>query len=309
MAVLVTGGAGFVGSHLVDALVDSGHETHIIDRHSSDERQHINSDAVLHLADICSPDIRRIIAEIAPETIYHLAAQISVPMSGDDPIMDANTNIIGSLNLLESARCLDTPPKFVMISTGGAIYGEIGNAPTASEDMTCIPISPYGASKLAAESYLPVYRNLCGLRYTIIRPGNVYGPRQTPRGGAGVVAIFAKAMLANTPITIFGDGSAVRDYIYVNDLVRGILAAADSNANGPFNIASGVATTVSQVFDTLRQRIGYEMEPQYANERAADVQGIVLNVSRARRELGWTPSTSFADGITMTVDALMGTQP
>ena len=309
MVVLVTGGAGFVGSHLVDALVAAGHETHIVDRHSAGDGRHVNSEAVLHLADIGSADLRRIVAEVAPDTIYHLAAQISVPMSGEEPISDANTNIIGSLNLLESARRLREPPKFVLISTGGAIYGDIGGASSASEDMLCRPISPYGASKLAAESYLPIYRNLCGLRYTIIRPGNVYGPRQTPRGGAGVVAIFAKAMLANEPVTIFGDGSSVRDYVYVSDLVQGILTAADSESSGPFNISSGVPTTVSQVFDTLRQRIDYEMEPHYANQRAADVQGIVLDVSRAKRELGWTPSTSFADGIAMTVDALTGTQP
>ncbi len=309
MAVLVTGGAGFVGSHLVDALVAAGHETHIIDRHSADEGRHINSHAILHLTDIGSPDLQRIVSEVQPETIYHLAAQISVPTSGEEPIADANTNIIGTLNLLESARRSMNPPKFVLISTGGAIYGEIGNASKASEDMVCKPISPYGASKLAAESYLPVYRNLCGLRYTIIRPGNVYGPRQTPRGGAGVVAIFAKAMLAKEPIRIFGDGSAVRDYVYVKDLVQGILTAANSESTGPFNIASGVGTSVSQVFDALQKRIEYEMEPRYANERAADIQGIVLEISRARRELGWVPSTSFADGIAMTVNALTDPQP
>ena len=306
MAVLVTGGTGFVGGHLVDALVNAGQETHIVDRHTTEDGRYINTDATLHVADIGSPDLQRIVADIAPDTIYHLAAQISVPMSGEEPIADANTNVIGTLNLLESARRMHRVPKFVLVSTGGAIYGDIGDAPSASEDMPCNPISPYGASKLAAESYMGVYRNLCGLRYTIIRPGNVYGPRQTPRGGAGVVAIFAKAMLANEPITIFGDGSTARDYVYVNDLVRAILAASSSDHVGPFNISSGIPTTVSQVFNALKQRIGYEMQPQYADERATDVPGIVLDIGRAKEQLGWTPTTSFEDGIAMTVDALMG---
>lgn len=306
MAVLVTGGTGFVGGHLVDALVYAGQETHIIDRHTAADGRYISPDATLHVADIGSPDLQRIVADIAPETIYHLAAQISVPMSGEEPIADANTNIIGTLNLLESARRLHQMPKFVLVSTGGAIYGDIGDAPSASEDLPCNPISPYGASKLAAESYMGVYRNLCGLRHTIIRPGNVYGPRQTPRGGAGVVAIFAKAMLANEPITIFGDGSTARDYIYVDDIVRAILAASSSDHVGPFNISSGIPTTVSQVFHALRQRIGYEIQPQYADERATDVPGIVLDIGRAKEQLGWTPTTSFEDGIAMTVNSLTG---
>lgn len=309
MAVLVTGGTGFVGGHLVDVLVNAGHETHIVDRHTSADGRYINPDAILHVLDVRSREIQRIVADIAPDTIYHLAAQISVPMSGEEPIADADTNIIGTLNLLEAARRLKRLPKFVLISTGGAIYGDIGDAPSASEDMPCKPISPYGASKLAAESYMGVYRNLCGLPYTIVRPGNVYGPRQTPRGGAGVVAIFAKAMLANQPITIFGDGSAARDYIYVDDLVQAILTAAATEHTGPFNISSGVPTTVSQVFDALRQRIRYEMEPRYTAERATDVQGIVLDITRAKQKLGWTPTTSFDDGIALTVDSLTGPQP
>ena len=186
----------------------------------------------------------------------------------------------------------------------GSGAGEVGNSRCATEDIECKPISPYGASKLAVESYLRVYSNLCGLRYGIVRPGNVYGPRQTARGGAGVVAIFAKAMLANEPITIYGDGSAVRDYVFVDDIVQGILAVAASDVTRPFNIASGTATSVNQVFEHIRKHVPYSLSPKYEPERSSDVAGIVLDINQAKRELGWAPKTPFEEGIAMTVDAL-----
>ena len=257
------------------------------------------------MADIASPEAAKVIDEVAPTTIYHLAAQISVPLSGEEPITDAETNIIGSLNLLEAARrCADTP-KFVFVSTGGAIYGDLDGTDRASEDMVCRPISPYGASKLAMENYLRVYRNLCGLRYGIVRPGNVFGPRQTSRGGAGVVPIFANAMMSQAPITIFGDGTSFRDYIYVDDLVDGIRAVARSDDPNPFNIASGKPTSVNEVFEALNRRIPYEMTPNYLPERPTDVPGIVLDVERARNIIGWNPTTDFDTGIAQTVDALV----
>ena len=304
MTVLVTGGTGFIGSHLVDALVAIGEETHIIDRHGLQGDRHVNPAATLHCVDIADPTVGHVVAEVQPNSIYHLAAQISVPRSGEQPVEDATSNIIGSLNILEAARRCEQIPKFVFVSTGGAIYGEIGHAERASEDIECKPISPYGASKLAVESYLRVYSNLCGLRYGIVRPGNVYGPRQSARGGAGVVAIFAKAMLAQEPITVYGDGSAVRDYVYVEDIVQGILAVAQSDMTGPFNIASGVATSVNEVFENIRNHIPYGLTPNYAPERSSDVAGIVLDIGQAARTLGWVPKTQFDKGIAMTVDAL-----
>lgn len=304
MTALVTGGAGFIGSHLVDALVTAGEETHIIDRHGTRPERHANPAATLHYVDIANPTVADVVAKVQPSIIYHLAAQISVPRSGEHPIEDATSNIIGSLNILEAARRCNPIPKFVFVSTGGAIYGNLGPAERASEEIECKPISPYGASKLAVESYLRVYSNLCGLRYGIVRPGNVYGPRQTARGGAGVVAIFAKAMLADEPITIYGDGSAFRDYVFVDDIVQGILAVAASNMARPFNIASGTATSVNEVFETIRKHVPYSLSPMYKPERSSDVAGIVLDIIQAKRELGWAPKTPFEEGIAMTVDAL-----
>ena len=300
----MTGGAGFIGSHVVDALVAAGEETHIIDRHGSADGRYVNPSAAMHQVEISDADLSRLVQEISPDIVYHLAAQISVPLSSERPIEDARTNVIGSLNLLEAVRQCADMPKFVFVSTGGAIYGDIGDHQHASEDLVCMPISPYGASKLAVENYLRVYSNLCGLRYGIVRPGNVYGPRQTSRGGAGVVAIFSEAMLGNKPITIFGDGNSVRDYIYVDDIVRGILAVGKSDEPGPFNVASGKPTTVIEVFNALRQRINYTMEPTYMPERPSDVAGIVLDIGRATQELGWVPTTTFQQGIEKTVCTL-----
>ena len=304
MTAIVTGGAGFIGSHLVDALVAAGEETHIIDRHGEQDGRYVNPCATMHQVEITDGRIAELVGEVAPNVVYHLAAQISVPYSSDRPIDDARANIMGSLNLLEAVRGCDVMPKFVFVSTGGAIYGEIGEMQSASESLVCRPISPYGASKLAVETYLHVYRNLCGLRYGIVRPGNVYGPRQTSRGGAGVVAIFSEAMLAGKPITIFGDGKSVRDYIYVDDIVRGILAVGGSDESGPFNIASGRPTSVIEVFDALCERIPYKMEPTYRPERPSDVAGIVLDVELATRRLGWMPTISFEQGIANTVRAM-----
>ena len=289
---------------MVDALVAAGEETHIIDRNGSTDGRHVNPGATMHQVEISHADLSPLVQEISPDIVYHLAAQISVPLSSERPIDDARTNIIGSLNVLEAVRRCAEMPKFVFVSTGGAIYGDIGDLEHASEDLVCKPISPYGASKLAVESYLRVYSNLCGLRYGIVRPGNVYGPRQTSRGGAGVVAIFSEAMLANEPIMIFGDGESVRDYVYVEDIVRGILAVGNSDEPGPFNIASGKPTAVIEVFNALRERINYTMEPTYMPERPSDVAGIVLDIGRASQELGWVPTITFQQGIEKTVFAL-----
>lgn len=304
MTAIVTGGTGFIGSHLVDALVAVGEETHIIDRNGTAKGRYVNPGATIHQLEVADRAVARLIKALCPDIIYHLAAQISVPLSSEQPIEDARTNILGSLNLLEAARQCANIPKFVFVSTGGAIYGDLSSLQSASEDLVCRPISPYGASKLAVEHYLNVYRNMCGMRYGIVRPGNVYGPRQTSRGGAGVVAIFSNAMLANKPITIFGDGRSVRDYVYVSDIVRGILAAGNSDKPGPFNIASGHPTSVIEVFNALRERIPYTMEPAYQPERPSDVPGIVLDIQRAKRELGWEPTTTFEQGIANTVQAL-----
>lgn len=303
MTVLVTGGTGFIGGHLVDALVERGEDVHILDRHDAQDGRYINPHATLHVADVADADVQAIVRNVSPTTIYHLAAQISVPWSTEHPIEDATSNVIGSLNLLEAARSLTRLPRIVFMSTGGAIYGELApGISKASEDLRCEPISPYGASKLAVEGYLRAYQSMCGLLYTIIRPGNVYGPRQTSRGGAGVVAIFSEAMIANRPVTIYGDGSAVRDYIFVRDMVDGILVAADADESGPFNIASGRATSVNDVFAALSSAFGYDLAPTYVAERATDVAGIVLDVSRAAETLGWQPATSFEAGIAITAE-------
>ena len=302
MNVLVTGGAGFIGSHLVDRLVADGHSVAVVDVLATGTRVNLNPQAALYEIDIRSPALAAAFEAARPEAVFHAAAHASVSESVRDPMHDAEVNVLGALNVLQQCAAYGVG-RIVFISTGGALYGEPERLP-ADEEHPVLPLSPYGASKAAAETYVRTLCPLSGIRYTILRPGNVYGPRQDPFGEAGVVAIFANAMLRGQRPVIFGDGSHERDYVYVDDVVQANVLALGQGGDGVYNIGTGRGTTVSQIFDALAGATDYGGSPEHAAERPGDVHRIYLDVGRAERELGWRASVSFGEGIRRTVDAM-----
>jgi UDP-glucose 4-epimerase len=310
MRVIVTGGAGFIGSNLVDALLARGDTVTIVDDLSTGRRENLDG-ALAAGAELAELDIREAaalgerVAEAQPDVIFHLAAQIDVRRSLEDPAFDAAINVGGTANLLEAARATGSP-RIVFISTGGAIYGEgEGKELPLDESAPIEPFSAYGQSKFAAEGYLALYERLYGLSGVSLRLGNVYGPRQDPLGEAGVIAIFCGRLQAGERPTVFGDGTQTRDYIYVGDIVAAALAAAASGFNGPINIGSGIETDVLELARLLGEIGGVDgFEPELAPPRAGEVQRISLDAGRAGRELGWRAETSLVDGLRLTLDSL-----
>ena len=299
---LVTGAAGFIGSHLVDRLIADGYSVTGIDDLSSGTLDNLPSGFDLRKMDIRDPEVQSVVAELRPDIVFHLAAQISVSISAREPKLDADVNIGGALNLLEGIRTVaGKTVKIVYITSGGTAYGDPDMVP-ADESTPVRPLSPYGASKLAVETYLPIYEKLCGLNYSIIRLANVYGPRQDPHGEAGVVAIFAKAMLARKPLTIFGDGNDERDYIYVQDVVDAIARAAEGTLPGPFNVGTGIGTITNRIFEVVAENCGHSEAANHGPDRLGDVNRISLDPSKAKRELGWESQVSLEDGLKTTVD-------
>ncbi|HLI80413.1 MAG TPA: NAD-dependent epimerase/dehydratase family protein [Candidatus Binataceae bacterium] len=300
MKILVTGGAGFIGSHTVDALVATGnHQVAIIDNLSAGKRHQVNSAAKFHEIDLRDADaVRRAIEAETPEVIVHLAAQMDVRRSVADPSYDAQVNIIGFLNLIESARQHGLR-RVVFSSTGGAIYGEQEAFP-ASEEHPLHPVSPYGITKLATEAYLFFYKVQYGIEYTALRFGNVYGPRQDPHGEAGVVAIFCGRMLEGQPCTIFGDGKQTRDYVFVGDVVRANVAAAASNVSGAINIGTGIETSVNDLYHTLGTVADVTRAPEYAPARPGEQSRSVISPARAAQLLNWRPQIDLAHGLDQT---------
>jgi UDP-glucose 4-epimerase len=307
MKALVTGGAGFIGSNVVDALVARGDEVTVLDDLSTGRRANLDgalaAGARLVEGDIASAtDVEAAFTAAQPEVVMHLAAQIDVRRSVADPLFDLGVNVGGTINLLEAARS-NGARRFAFASTGGAIYGEgEGRDLPLDERAECRPDAPYGQSKLAAEGYLGLWERLHGLSTVALRFGNVYGPRQDPLGEAGVVAIFCGALLAGRTPTVFGDGRQTRDYIYVGDAVSAFLTASDSRATGAFNVGTGVEVDVLELGTALAKLCEVTFEPEMAPPRSGEVRRIAIDSAAAERELGWRAQVSVEDGLARTLE-------
>lgn len=303
---LVTGGAGFIGSHVVDLLLEHGYQVEIIDNLSSGRRENVAPTAALHVMDITSPDAARVVREGRFDIVCHLAAQIDVRKSVTDPAYDATVNVVGSLNLLEAFRTAARPGgggRFIFSSTGGAIYGDFVDPPTV-EDMPKDPQSPYGIAKLSVEYYMAYYARIHGIDAVALRYSNVYGPRQDPHGEAGVVAIFCARVFRGEALTVFGDGMQTRDYVFVKDVARANLAAATRPLPpiGPldaraFNVGTGVETTVVKLAEALQEGAGTAVPLDFAPARPGEQMRSAVNAQKAAEQLDWRASTALVEGL------------
>lgn len=298
MRILVTGGAGFIGSNIVDAYIDAGHEVAVIDNLSNGKEENLNPKARFYKIDIRSPEIDLVFAKEKPDILNHHAAQIDVRKSVSDPIYDAGVNITGMIGLLQSS-IKHVVKKVIFASSGGAIYGEPKVLP-ADEDTLLDPLAPYAASKVAGEYYLRCYSNLHGLKYTALRYGNVYGPRQDPFGEAGVIAIFCNAMYANKEVKIFGTGEQLRDYVYVGDIVRANLLALGKGDNVGINIGTGTGISVNELYTRLKDIIGYRKDAVYHPPRQGELEKTYLTNAKAKEILGWEPLVDIQKGLELT---------
>lgn len=300
MKILVTGGAGFIASHVSDAFLALGHDVAIVDNFASGKRENLPSEAVFHEVDIRDERLGDIFRIERPEVVVHHAAHIEVARSVREPAYDASINILGSLNLLE--RCREHGVKKVIYAgTGGALVGEPIYIPV-DEAHPIDPLAPYGVSKHTVEHYLFTYKANHGIDYTVLRYPNVYGPRQDPHGEAGVVAIFALQMLAGQTPTIFGDGTKTRDYCYVADIAAANVLALNSPLSGVYNLGRGIEVSDLEVFEAVRTAVGSETAARFAPVRPGEVEHIALDSSKAQRELGWTWKVDFAEGVAKAVD-------
>lgn len=300
MRAMVTGGAGFIGSHLVDALLARGDEVHAVDNLATGSRENVASGATLHMLDIRDDVLGELAGRLRPDVVFHLAAQADVGTSVERPAFDADVNVIGTVRVLEAARTAGA--RVVFTSSGGAIYGECERP--AREDDALQPLSPYGASKLAGEEYLATWNRLYGTAHVACRLANVYGPRQLASLEGGVVAIFLDRLRDGQGTVIFGDGEQTRDFVFVGDVVAGLLASADSPGGGIYNIGSGAASSIREVHRLCAEAADVEQEPRFEAERPGDLRNSVIDPSRAARELDWRPERTLAAGLAETWSAL-----
>jgi UDP-glucose 4-epimerase len=298
--VVVTGGAGFIGSHVAEAFLERGDELLVVDDLSAGREENVPGGATLQKVDIVDAEsLQTAFESFAPTLVCHLAAQASVTVSVKRPDYDLDVNVRGTLNVLGATTRFGAPVVFA--STGGAIYGNDVPLPT-SEESAPEPLSPYGASKLAAEAYVATWARLHDAAHVILRLGNVYGPRQSPHGEAGVVAIFSDRLLSGAAPPLRGEGTPTRDYVHVKDIARAFVAAADGGRAGTFNVGTGKATSTAELLDLLQAAAGTELEPQQDPLQSGELRASVLDASRIERELGWRPTIDVAQGIRETFD-------
>ena len=301
MRTLVTGGAGFIGSHIVDALLAAGHDVAVVDDLSRGRREQVSEGASLHVVDVRSPALHDVLREARPEMVFHQAAQIDVRRSIAEPLLDTGINVLGTVNLLQACTAAGVR-RVVFASSGGALYGDTEQIPTP-EDHPAQPASLYGAAKLGGEVYGGVFAQLYGLEFVSLRYANVYGPRQDPHGEAGVVAIFVKKLLSGAAPVINGEGTQTRDYVYVGDVVRANLhaGAVDAARLGAFNIGTGRETDVNRLCDMLRAACGSSVQPVHAPAKPGEQRRSCLDASRAAELLRWAPEVSLEEGLGRTV--------
>ena len=304
MKVLITGGAGFVGSHVADDFINAGHNVAVIDNFSSGKREHLNNKAILYERDI-TKNVEDIFEKEKPEIVIHTAAQVMLRRSLEEPVFDAMTNIIGTINVLEGCKKSGVK-KIIYTSTGGARYGEPKYLPV-DENHPLNPLAPYGISKHTAEHYIEAYSKLYGLKYLIFCFGNVYGPRDDPRFGR-VIAVFAKAILKGNTPKIFGDGEQTRDFVYVKDLADFILNAVDKNPEHKlFNLANGEQISVNKIFSELKKASGFLGEAEHIAAVNGEIRDICLNTTLAQKELNWKPKTTLESGVKETFEYFKST--
>lgn len=299
MNILVTGGAGFIGSHIVDQFVGEGHRVSVIDDLSTGKRKQVHRKAVFYKMDVCSPRVEEVFKKERPLGIVHLAAQMNVRKSTEDPVFDAEVNIVGILRLLELAVRYGAR-KILFASSGGTVYGEQEAFP-ASESHPTRPLSPYGISKLTCEYYLEYYRHVAGLKYVALRLANVYGPRQHSEGEAGVVAIFTQQMLTGKQPRINGNGLQTRDYVYIGDVVEAVRAVFVPSVEGIFNVGTGTETTVNEIFTRLKELTNSQCQEIHGPAKKGEQIRSVLDVSKLEKETDWAPGVSLSDGLDETV--------
>jgi UDP-glucose 4-epimerase len=317
--ILVTGGAGFIGSHLVDKLIEKGYQVVVIDNLSTGKKENLNPKAKFYQADICDPKISEIFQKEKPEIVFHFAAQIDVRKSVENPIDDANINILGSLNLIQNFirtsiswsnsnnSNIQASPTFIFASSGGAIYGEADIIPTP-ETHPENPESPYGIAKLTIEKYLHFYKKTYGLNYISLRFSNIYGPRQNSKGEAGIVAIFTDKILDNKSPTIFGTGDQTRDFLFVKDAVTAAILALNAelpqDVSPIFNVGTGVETSINQIFKLLTKEIKKDIKPKYAPAKKGDLMRSCLDISKIKKVFSWQPKYKLKEGLRETINWL-----
>jgi UDP-glucose 4-epimerase len=297
MKAIVTGGAGFIGSHLVEKLISNGAKVHVLDNFISGNLEYVHPHAVIHTNDICSIEAKQIILRERPDVVFHLAAQADVGRSIREPKYDANVNINGTINILEA--CREASVKKIIFSSTSGVYGSLQKDLISEEDVA-IPISYYGLSKLTAESYIRLFYQLYGLPYTILRYGNVYGPRQTAKGEGGVVAVFLERIKKGMPLSIHGDGEQTRDFIYVKDVVQANIAAIDQGDQETIHVSTALKTSINQLSKMLIQIHGSELDTIYTCARTGDIKHSCLDNQKAHQLLNWNPKTDIFQGLIQT---------